>query len=193
MNLCWLAPWINALSTETDWNPGGQWRPMADADLLYRRALAGQKAFGFLMNTDFTRWPFALSERYMQRCLAYGMFPSFFSADAITNRYFDQPALYNRDRPLFKKYIPLIKIIAEAGWQPLTNATSSDPAVYVERFGSDYFTVFNDSSTSRTVTLTFDDEYASFKDLVSGNTLTVVDGILSLTLGAFNVALLDVQ
>ena len=51
--LCWLAPLMDVLGTETNWNPGGQWRPMSDADLLYRRVICKGKPFCFLMNTDF--------------------------------------------------------------------------------------------------------------------------------------------
>ena len=188
--LCWLVPWIDAPLQEINWNPNGQWRPASDSYMLYRRAMNGQKPYGFLMNTNFTQWSYELTERYMKRCLAYGIFPSFFSANAATNRYFDQPALYNRDRPLFKKYIPLCKLVAEAGWQPLTLATSSEPMVYVERFGSDYFTVFNDSQENKTTTLRFENAYTAFKDLVSGETKTIVGGELIFTLLPEEVALL---
>ena len=56
IRLCWLAPWLDVMGTETDWNPPGQrgvkrseatthvWRPMSDADLLYRRAMCGAEA-----------------------------------------------------------------------------------------------------------------------------------------------------
>ena len=37
--LWWLAPMLDVLGTETNWNPQGKWRPMSDADLLYRRAM----------------------------------------------------------------------------------------------------------------------------------------------------------
>jgi hypothetical protein len=96
---------------------------------------------------------------------------------------------------LFKKYIPLCKRVAESGWQPLTLATSSDPKVYVERFGSDAaqvcFTVFNDSKENKTVTLRFEDAYTEFKDLVSGKTMKMNDGVLSLTLLPEDVAVLE--
>ena len=97
------------------------------------------------MNTDFTAFSHELVEKYMKRCLAYGMFPGFFSHNASEGHYFSQPRLYNRDRDLFKKYVPLCKTVAEAGWQPITRARSDNPKVYVERFGEKYLTVFNDS------------------------------------------------
>ena len=54
--LCWLVPLVDVAGTETDWNPGGAWRPMSDADLLYRRALCKGKPYCFLMNTQFERF-----------------------------------------------------------------------------------------------------------------------------------------
>ena len=123
------------MGTETDWNPGGKWRPMSDAELLYRRALCKGKPYCFLMNTEFEQFSPELVEKYMKRSLAYGMFPGFFSHNASQGHYFTRPELYDRDRPLFKKYVPLCKRVAEAGWEPVTRARSSDEQVYVERFG----------------------------------------------------------
>lgn len=155
--LCWLIPMLDVSGTETDWNHGGTWQPMADEELLYRRALCRGKPYCFLMNTDFTKLPHERVEKYMQRCLAYGMFPGFFSADASTGQYFTRPELYERDRPLFKKYVPLCKLVAEAGWQPVTRARSNDPKIYVERFGENILTVFNDSPEKRAARIILDD------------------------------------
>lgn len=94
----------------------------------------------------------------MKRALAYGMFPGFFSADASTGHYFTRPELYNRDRPLFKKYVPLCKAVAEAGWEPLTGAVSDNASVIVERFGWQpglcYLTVYNLADTRQKAVLT---------------------------------------
>lgn len=151
--LCWLTPLLEVMGTETDWNRQGRWQPMSDADLLYRRALCKGKPYCFLMNTQFENFPPEKVEKYMKRSLAYGMFPGFFSHNASQGQYFRRPELYERDRPLFKKYVPLCKMVAEAGWEPVTGARSSDERVYVERFGSGaahYLTVFNDSHRRRT-------------------------------------------
>ena len=132
---CWLAPMLDVLGTETDWNRGGKWSPLSDEELLYRRALCKGKPYCFLMNTDFSKFPYEASEKFMKRALAYGMFPGYFSSDASTGHYFTRPELYNRDRPLFKMYLPLCKKVAEAGWEPLTGAVSDNASVIVERFG----------------------------------------------------------
>ena len=194
INLCWLAPWLDVMGTETNWNHGGKWSPLSDGDLLYRRALCGPKPYCFLMNTNFDQLSHELVEKYMQRSLAYGMFPGFFSADASTGHYFTRADLYNRDRPLFKKYVPLCKLVAEAGWQPVTNAKSSDPKVYVERFGDKYLTVFNDSPEPRTVTITLSEPGPKeSKELVSGNAVPWQDGKATVKLAGEEVAVLELQ
>jgi len=168
IRLCWLAPWLDVMGTETNWNPGGTWRPMSDADLLYRRSLCGPKPYCFLMNTNFDAFSHELVEKYMKRAVAYGMFPGFFSADASTGQYFRRPDLYERDRPLFKKYVPICTRIAEAGWRPITGAWSSDPRVTVERFGDRYLTVFNHATERVAVDIRLADRpAASCIDLVS--------------------------
>ena len=168
-SLCWLAPNLDVMGTETDWNPGGEWRPMDDVELLYRRALCRGKPYCFLMNTDFTKLSRERVEKYMRRCLAYGMFPGFFSANAATGQYFERPELFERDRPLFRKFVPLCKLVAEAGWEPVTRARSSDNTIHVERFGENYLTVFNDSAERHAATITTDDTTSeASRDLVSG-------------------------
>ena len=104
--------------------------------LLYLRTLSYQKPYGTLMNMNFNQLTYNRVETYFQISLFYGIFPSMFSADASGNRYWDQPALYNRDRSLFIKYIPLIQAISQAGWQPRTSAQSSSASVYLERYDS---------------------------------------------------------
>jgi len=131
---------------------------MSDEEMLYRRALCKGKPFCFLMNTDFTKFPYEASENFMKRTLAYGMFPGYFSADASTGHYFSRPELYNRDRPLFKKYVPLCKKVSEAGWSPLTDGVSDNDNIVVERFGSlpapCYLTVYNLGKTRQKAVLT---------------------------------------
>ncbi|MGD0089283.1 MAG: hypothetical protein ABSE73_05125 [Planctomycetota bacterium] len=192
--LPWLAPMLEVTGTETDWNHGGTWRPMSDADMLYRRALTKGKPYCFLMNTDFGKFSYALVEKYMQRSLAYGMFPGFFSGDASSGQYFTRPELYNRDRPLFKKYVPLCKRVAEAGWEAVTRVRSSDEKVYVERFGESYLTVFNDSPEKRTVTITLEGKApAASHELLSGAAVEWKDNASALTLEGEGVAVVEMK
>ena len=160
-NFPWLGPCLDILGTETNWAPEGKYRGEGDEIMCYRREVCYQKPYCLLQNTDFTTWPYEATEKYFKRCAAYAVFPSFFSANAATNCYFEQPALYNRDRPLFKRYIPVIKRLAAAGWEPLTAARCDKDKVYVERYGSLaqgnlHLTVFNDTETAQKTTITLD-------------------------------------
>ncbi|MFB3892421.1 MAG: hypothetical protein ACE15C_10420 [Phycisphaerae bacterium] len=192
--LCWLAPWLDVMGTETDWNRRRKWSPMSDEELLFRRVLCGPKPYCFLMNTDFGAFPHELVEKYMKRSLAYGMFPGFFSHNASEGHYFSQPKLYNRDRDLFRKYVPLCKLVAQAGWRPVTGAHSDDPKVYVERFGNKHLTVFNDSGQKKDATITITAKPpAKVKELLSGTEQPTPGGKFKLTLNAEDVAVIEIQ
>jgi hypothetical protein len=192
--LCWLAPQLDVMGTETNWNPGGKWRPMSDREMLYRRALCKGKPFCFLMNTRFEEFSHELVARYMKRCLAYGMFPGFFSQNASQGHYFTRSELYERDRPLFEKYIPLCRLVAEAGWEPITLARSSDSNVYVERFGNRFLTVFNDSSERRTVSIELDKDIPKCtRELVYGRTITWRNRRTTLTVKSEDVAVIQID
>ena len=146
------------------------------------------------MNTPFEEFSHELVEKYMKRCLAYGMFPGFFSHNASQGHYFTRPELYERDRDLFKKYVPLCKLVAEAGWEPITRAHSSDSRIHVERFGNRLLTVFNDSTERRTVTLTLERKSArTANELVHGRTINWQDGQTDLTLDGEDVAVVQMN
>ena len=73
-------------------------------------------------------------------------------------------------------------------------AKSDDPKVYVERFGDKYLTVFNDSDRKKDVVVTITTKPpAKAKELLSGAGLTVTDGKLKLTLGAEDVAVIELD
>ena len=144
---------------------------MSDAELMYARAICGAKPFCFLMNTDFNAFTSEMSERYMKRALAYGMYPSFFSANASSDHYFENPTLYNRDRPLFKKYLPLCIRVGEAGWRPVNRLLASDSSdVITEQFGDRYATVYNLSEKTVRVTLASLAGASAAQELVGGGT-----------------------
>ena len=66
-------------------------------------------------------------ERGMHRCLFYAVHPGTAS--------FDDPAKYEPSRPLYRYYEPLIALLDEAGWQPVTRARTDTPGVLIERYG----------------------------------------------------------
>ena len=195
---CWLAPLLDVMGTETDWNQDGKWTPMSDEELLFRRVLCKGKPYCFLMNTDFSKFPYEASEKYMKRALAYGMFPGYFSADASTGHYFTRPELYNRDRQLFKKYIPLCRRVAEAGWEPMTGAVSDNKFVIVERFGVQpglcYLTVYNLGETRQKAVLTLTSLKAdgSCPELVAGGSVAWEAGRTEIALDAGDVRVIEV-
>ncbi len=192
--LCWLVPYLDVLGTETNWNPGGRWQPMSKQELIFRRALCRGKPFCFLMNTRFEHFGPDRVEKYMKRCLAYGMYPGFFSHNASQGHYFRRPELYNRDRKLFKKYVPLCRRVGEAGWEPVPLARTDRPEVLVERFGKRYLTVLNDAPRSCTFTLSveFDPPRCSV-ELLTGRILRWQGRKITLSLGPEDVAVIDLK
>ena len=177
-----LCPWLDVMGTETDWLYQGKYRPASDREMSLWRTMAGRKPYLLLMNTDYNAFTSALVERYFQRSLFYGMWPGMFSHNASENPYWQNPNWYNRDRPLFKKYLPLVRRVAQAGWQPVTLAACDNDSIWVERFGPDadgavYFTLFNDTPQRQTGALRADTSTLRMtgplgaQELVSGVTL----------------------
>lgn len=141
-----FAPLLDVMGTETNWMPGGRWQPDSDAVFNLRRTLSYKKPYLLLQNTDFDRFGAREVERYFARSLFYGVYPSMFSVDASTHPYWTEPRWYERDRELFRRYIPPIRRLSEAGWEPVTRARAEGGALWVERFGTRLFTVFNPAS-----------------------------------------------
>lgn len=130
------------------------WYSTGDHDaraLDFKRSISYQKPIVFLLNeglndTAFTRFPYKGYEVYFEKLLAYGFYPSFFSVDASSDPYWQDSVKVERGRPFFKKYIPIIKQISQAGWQPVTNAITGVSDIRIERFGKRdklFFTIRN--------------------------------------------------
>jgi hypothetical protein len=124
-------------------------------------------------------------ERYFQRCLCYGVWPGFFDEEAASKDPYWGSAKkwYERDRPLFRKYIPLLRRLTAAGWQPLTHASCGNSNILVERFGPEpggavFLTLLNDTADTQSGTVTADPHALGLKQpvsarkLVSGNAAT---------------------
>jgi len=158
----WAAPYLDVMGIETNWAPGGEYQPNPDSIMNWRRALCYQRPYLLLLNTVYDDFEPEWVELYFKRCAAYGIFPSFFSHNAADDPYWRRPNLYNRDRPLFKRWLPVIKSLNAAGWEPVTYARSDNPKIYVERFGSPggplYLTLFNDSREARSARISVDTE-----------------------------------
>ncbi len=132
--------------------------------LDFKRAISFQKPIVFLLNEGlndkaFTEAPYPGYEIYFEKMLAYGFFPSFFSVDASNDPYWQDKRKIENGRPFFKKYIPIIKTIAGAGWEPVTYAAGNSESVRTERFGKSdevFFTVRNSGSADVKYELSID-------------------------------------
>lgn len=185
---CWLAPYLDYMGYEIDWNKKAGWSPSSDEQMLFHRALCGGKPFCFLMNTDLSTMTEAKMEKYMMRAIAYGLFPCMFSKTTSGRHYFNWPELYNRDRALFKKYIPICRAVSEAGWRPVNRILASDcDQIFLEQFGSEngrcYVTVFNNAQKPGTFVLRLKDgRREPVKELVAHEMPTWKDGTATVEL-----------
>jgi hypothetical protein len=211
--ICFLTPWFDALGTETNWLSGNKFLPPNDQTMSLWRTMSGQKAYCLLQNTNMEAFgPYV--EKYFQRSLFYGIFPGFFSADASTHPYWENPAWYNRDRPLFRKYIPLIKAIDAAGWQPITLARSDNSQIRLERFGGAeesgaagtpllssaagklYLTIMNSSEQNQSAQITLDKSIhpaTKIMELINGKVLSSQQNVINITLNPQQVMLLQLR
>jgi hypothetical protein len=163
-----------------------------DAKATFRRALSYQKPNSYLMQWHY--WEGGSRrlmthedvEAYIKSSLFYGFFPGVYDAgeepEGVAHIYWQDPALYERDRDLFRRFIPIIQTIARAGWEPVTQARPDNSAVWVERFGPEasgqpqnrqvFFTVRNSATARMTYTLTID---AAALGLDTAQSLTVTE------------------
>jgi hypothetical protein len=200
--LSFLCPWLDVLGTETNWLSDGKYAPASDEQMNLWRTMAGQKPYLLLMNTDFDTFGPEMMEKYFQRSLFYGMFPSMFSHNAAENVYWQNPKWYERDRQLFKKYIPLIKQVAESGWEPITYATSSNQRIYIERFGSHgklYLTLMNNSSQPQSGQIAVDMKAlgiigaTGFRELINKKEISLSGSAFSVELQSQQVWLVELR
>ena len=157
----YVGPWLDVFGAETGLR-------IPRESFNYIRMVIHRKPFMTLLKGDYEqRIGRAEMELFMKRCLAYGVFPGFFdwppSGLGPGGRYWDHAAYFERDRDLFLAYQPLCLALAEAGWSPVTHATSGSPSLFVERYGPDaagivYLTVLNETAHSQETTLSIDAE-----------------------------------
>ena len=152
----YVAPWLDVLGAETGLS-------ISRERLNYIRTVTYHKPFLTLLKGNYhQQLGHAQIEAYMKQCVAYGVFPGFFdwptSGLGPGGSYWAHPAYYERDRNLHRRYQPLCRALAMAGWEPVTWARSDRPQVYVERFGPTadglvWLTVFNAGKKAERTTL----------------------------------------
>ena len=194
---------LDLFGAELSWYSTGDHSAEA---LDFKRAISFQKPIVFLLNEGlndkaFTNFPFKGYEVYFEKLLAYGFFPSFFSTDASSDPYWMDADKVENGRPFFKKYIPIIKQISGAGWEPVTNAVSNIKSVRIERFGERgelYFTVRNNGNKDTSCAIIIDlkslEILGDFKalELVSGLPIKVKNDKLYINLLALRTQVIRI-
>ncbi len=93
--------------------------------------------------------------------------------------------------------MPLCKVVAEAGWEPITGARSGDEHVHIERFGDQgtrYLTVFNDSPERRDTTITLSLKASeTSRELVRGKRVSWTSGKTTVALDPEDMAVLELR
>ncbi|MBT4816786.1 MAG: hypothetical protein HON70_13860 [Lentisphaerae bacterium] len=155
----YVAPWLDVFGAETGLR-------IRRSGFNFIRTIIYHKPMLTLLKGNYEqKIGYDEVELFMKRALAYGIFPGFFdwppSGLGPGGRYWAHPAYYERDRGLHRKYLPLVKTLAAAGWEPTTHARSSNKKVFVERYGPDangilWLTLLNEEGAPQETTLTID-------------------------------------
>jgi hypothetical protein len=103
--------------------------------------------------------------RWFNTCLVYDLF-------AVNQREYGEkihyyfPDVYERDRELINWFVPKARLLAQAGWQPVTHARASVDNILFERYGSHdkgYWVIMSKSDQPRKCTLKFETGYLGWK------------------------------
>jgi len=179
-NSFFAVPWVDGISKEV-WTDPELWahtvvktKPLKPGDIFFYcrdydfnfnhfRMILYHKPFYTLLKGNFEMdMDRSKIEFFMKRCLAYGFFPGFFdwmsSGVGPGGEYYDHPLYYERDRDLHRKYQPLCRALAMAGWEPVPHARSSNTKISVERFGPTpegmlWLTLLNEEKDDQEITL----------------------------------------
>ncbi len=89
-------------------------------------------------------------QEVFNQALCYGVFVT--NSNGLGKVYWTDPNGYARDKSLYEWYVPLVRKLSKAGWQPVTYASSPTKDVRFERYGGKgdiYFTVYNNAATEQ--------------------------------------------
>lgn len=169
------------------------------AFLNYARTLAHHKPVLFLGYLQLMGRDTPLAEResflrHVRRCALMGIMPS------ITIRP-GYPEWYAANGDIYRQYMPIIKRLSAAGWEPVTHARVDAADVRVERFGpadgTVCFTVLNEGAETVEGTLSVDAAalgaggVTAARELVTGASLPA-SAELPLSLGSQELAVIEV-
>jgi len=138
-----IAPWLDVIG-------GSEGRgDLPEPDFALLRATAFQRPVAVLdVGLMDPKRPLLEKQALFERCLLWGVFPG---PPVWADRRQFGPL-----RPLFQHYLPLLRELATAGWEPVTQAESSDATIRVERFGrgrQTHFVLYNPGLQERTTRL----------------------------------------
>lgn len=195
----WNTTVVDAMGTEQTALQGSVYVPQTIRQLSTWRTLAYQKSFSILFNNDYNLLTTERMEDYFNRCLVYGIFPSPMMHNDTVNgtgeSYYWKGAeqFYERDRWIFQTYMPILKEMAESGWEPVTNATVNDPEIIVERYGDNdaegyHIALFNPTASAVDVQVNLDmtkftlDEGCTFMKYLENKAFTLENNTVTVHL-----------
>jgi len=133
--------------------------PQQDEEAMQLRVAAWRRPVSNLLQWQSAvlkrvpAWTPEQAREYFDNQLLYGFWPGISTGGggsqpgyAGMNRYFRDPELLERDRPLWQEYMPVFDALNAAGWEPVPHVRCDPPTLRVERFGTAgtvYLTVHN--------------------------------------------------
>ena len=206
----WNTLLVDAMGTEQALMNGTTYTPPTLRQFAGWRTLAYQRSYSILTNDNYDLITAEIFEDYFNRCLAYAVFPSpgdnvDGSVDRAQGYYWIHPdKVYERDRDTFKKYMPTLKTIAEAGWEPVTYATANNENIVLERYGENdlegcHFTVYNPTAQAVDVTVNIDLTKLKLADTCTitktftGGTEPIETGVVTLHLEPERTEVITIQ
>jgi hypothetical protein len=109
------------------------------------RVLMGKKPYVFI---NYYWDDAAKVEEFINRSLSFGIFASNSTNFFTGVEYENHPQGYLRDKPLLDWFVPLVRMLSAAGWQPVRHASVDAVDVTCERFGQGdtvYYALYNNS------------------------------------------------
>jgi hypothetical protein len=102
-----------------------------DSFAMYKRTVAYQRPVSTLgVRLKRNQTPLEDLETTLSRNLFYGFW------HGHHGRYGEEPLKDPHRKQVYDRYLPAFRSLAAAGWEPVTYAKSSNPDVWVERFGN---------------------------------------------------------
>lgn len=131
---------------------GGGDRMPSREQFMWLRAVGYQKSLTFLDPRLLDPTVMPEEQTYIwQQCLLWGAFPG--AVGWLTARQVEL------QRPLFRAYVPVLRDLCAAGWEPLRHAVVNDVTIRFERFGYRddlYLVLQNPTPETRVVSLTIE-------------------------------------